>query len=154
VTAAALFDLVSEDWIDRFVAALVRSRACFYTVLTHDAATEWRPRHAADTAMKAAFESHFGRDKGFGPSVGGRAIGLLADRLNQAGYQVLRASSPWRLKSEDRDLIDALADSWAQAVRETGSVTDSTIKEWVTARKMADGECTVGHEDLLAFPPR
>ena len=68
VTAAALFDLVSEEWIEKFVAALVRSKVVFYTVLTHDAETEWTPPHAADGAMKAAFESHFGRDKGFGPS--------------------------------------------------------------------------------------
>jgi hypothetical protein len=154
VTAAALFDLVSEEWIDRFVAALARSRACFYTVLTHDAATVWTPRHAADLAMKTAFEKHFGRDKGFGPSAGGRATGLLADRLTRAGYDVLRASSPWRLNAQDSELISALVEGWAQAVRETGSVADSTINEWVAARKMAEGECTVGHEDLLAFPQR
>jgi hypothetical protein len=154
VTAAALFDLVSKDWIEKFVAKLVRSTAVFYTVLTHDAATEWRPPHAADGAMRAAFERHFGRDKGFGPSAGGRATSLLADLLSRAGYEVLRASSPWRLSSGDRELIAALVEGWAQAVRETRTVPESTIKEWIAARKAADGTCTVGHEDLLAFPPR
>jgi hypothetical protein len=154
VTAAALFDLVSERWIERFVATLVRSKVVFYTVLTHDAATEWTPPQAADGAMRAAFESHFGRDKGFGPSVGGKATTLLADRLSRAGYEVLRAPSRWRLSSDDRPLIAALADGWAQAVRETGTVPETTIGEWLAARKAADGACTVGHEDLLAFPPR
>jgi hypothetical protein len=154
VTAAALFDLVSEEWIEKFVATLVRSKVVFYTVLTHDAATEWSPPHAADGAMRAAFESHFGRDKGFGPSVGGRATSLLADLLNRAGYEVVQARSPWRLSSRDRELIAALADGWAQAVRETGTLAESTIQEWTAARKAADSACTVGHEDLLAFPPR
>jgi hypothetical protein len=37
-------------------------------------------------------------------------------------------------------------------VRETKSVPEATIAEWLTAR-MADGtSCTVGHEDLLALP--
>jgi hypothetical protein len=154
VTAAALFDLVSKEWIEKFAATLVRSKVAFYTVLTHDAATEWKPPHAADGTMRAAFEIHFGRDKGFGPSAGGRATSLLADLLSRAGYEVLRASSPWQLSSGDRELIAALADGWAQAVRETGTVAESTIEDWLAARKAADGTCTVGHEDLLAFPPR
>ena len=152
VTAAALFDLVSEAWIDRFAGALSESRIPFYTVLTHDAETEWHPAHSADAAMRAAFESHFGRDKGFGPSAGGHATRLLADRLARAGYEVLRAPSPWRLGPHDRVLIGAMAEGWANAVRETGLVPERSIKEWLDAR-MGDGvSCTVGHEDLLALP--
>ena len=152
VTAAALFDLVSEEWIGRFVAAVTRAKVPFYTVLTHDAETTWSPPHPADVRMRAAFESHFGRDKGFGPSAGGRATKLLADQLARAGYEVMRVSSPWKLGASDRDLIGALVDGWAEAVRETRAVPESTINEWVVARKAADGACTVGHEDLLAFP--
>jgi hypothetical protein len=154
VTAAALFDLVSKEWIEKFIAALVRSKVVFYTVLTHDAATEWKPAYAADAVMRAAFESHFGRDKGFGPSIGGRATSVLADRLSRAGCEVLQASSPWRLTSGDHELIAALVDGWAEAVRETGTVPELTIEAWIAARKAADSACTVGHEDLLALPPR
>jgi hypothetical protein len=153
VTAAALFDLVSEAWIERFARSLADGRLPFYTVLTHDAATEWHPAHPADTAMRAAFESHFGRDKGFGPSAGGRATGLLADRLERAGYEVLRAPSPWRLDASDRALIGAMAEGWANAVRETGYVPERSIKEWLGARMGDRARCTVGHEDLLALPP-
>jgi hypothetical protein len=154
VTAAALFDLVSEEWIGKFVAAVTRARIPFYTVLTHDAKTTWSPPHPADTQMRGAFESHFGRDKGFGPAAGGRATKLLADQLARAGYEVFRASSPWKLGASDRDLVVALVDGWAEAVRDTGTVPEPSIKEWVSARKAADSACTVGHEDLLAFPPR
>jgi hypothetical protein len=154
VTAAALFDLVSGQWIERFVAALTRTRLPFYTVLTHDGATEWMPAHPADGEMKAAFEGHFGRDKGFGPSAGGRASALMAASLATAGYDVERAPSPWRLGSEDKALIAALAQGWADAVRETGLVAEATIDAWLAARTAGGATCTVGHEDLLAFPSR
>lgn len=151
VTAAALFDLVSAQWIGRFVSALRAARIAFYTVLTHDAEIKWSPPHPADAAMKAAFESHFGRDKGFGSSAGGEATRLIADEFSKAGYMVERASSPWVLGADDKPLIAALAGGWADAVRETGAVPEQTIQEWLAART-AGATCVVGHEDLLALP--
>lgn len=154
VTAAALFDLVSEAWIERFVAAVARARLPFYTALTHTGATEWLPAHPADAEMTAAFESHFGRDKGFGPSAGGRASALLAGALAKSGYTVERAPSPWQLGAGDEPLIAALAQGWAEAVAETKAVPAATIQQWLAARMAGGVICTVGHEDLLALPPR
>lgn len=155
VTAAALFDLVSAEWIERFVAAVVRARAVFYTVLTHDARSSWQPRHPADAAIKAAFESHFGRDKGFGPSAGGDATHLIAEAFFKAGgYRVERAQSPWNLGRADSRLIAALAEGWANAVRETKKVPEATIEEWLAARTVPEANCVIGHEDLLAVPSR
>jgi hypothetical protein len=154
VTAAALFDLVSEEWIGRFTRALSRSRLPFYTVLTHNAETRWLPSHPADAAMKAAFESHFGGDKGFGPSVGGRASAMIGDALEATGYAVEHGPSPWLLGAGDRQLVAATAEGWAQAVRETGRVPEATIEAWRTARSDGATTCIVGHEDLLALPPR
>lgn len=153
VTAAALFDLVSEEWIGRFTAALAKGKLPFYTVLTHDAVTEWKPAHPADAAMKTAFESHFGGDKGFGPSVGGDASRLIGEHLERAGYKVEHGASPWMLGAGDAALIAALAQGWAQAVSETGRVDDAMIQSWLAARTAADTQCVVGHEDLFALPP-
>lgn len=152
VTAAALFDLVSVEWIGRFVQAVAASKAGFYTVLTHDARSEWSPAHPADAVMKAAFEIHFGRDKGFGPSSGGEASRLMAEAFADAGYQVERGPSPWMLGGADSALIAELARGWAGAVRETGRVPESTIAEWTAARASANAGCVIGHEDLLALP--
>jgi hypothetical protein len=153
VTAAALFDLVSAQWIGRFVTALAASRIAFYTVLTHDAQTVWSPAHPADNAMKAAFESHFGRDKGFGSSAGGAATTLMAQEFRTSGYVTESAESPWVLGAGDKALVAALAHGWASAVRETGAVAESTIGDWVNARMAGNASCIVGHEDLLALPP-
>lgn len=150
VTSAALFDLVSEEWIGRFCTALARHKLPLYTTLVHDAKVTWQPAHEADQKMTAAFESHFGTNKGFGPSAGGAAIGMIAERLRQAGYAVELADSPWVLGEADRALVAALADGWAGAVRETGLVNESTIQSWLAARKSSGTRCTVGHKDLWA----
>jgi SAM-dependent methyltransferase len=153
VTAAALFDLVSERWIEHFVAALAHARLALYTALNHDGVAEWAPPHAADQKMTAAFERHFGGDKGFGPAAGLRASTLIAEGLAAKGYAVERGRSDWQLGSADRTLIAALADGWAEAVGETGEVPAADIADWRAARK-ASVSCVVRHEDLLALPSR
>ncbi|HEX5777329.1 MAG TPA: hypothetical protein VFY21_00670 [Xanthobacteraceae bacterium] len=154
VTAAALFDLVSAGWITRFTRAVATSGAAFYTVLTHDERAVWVPRHWADADVKAAFESHFGGDKGFGASAGGDATRLIAEMLEKDGYKVERGQSPWTLGAQDRALIASIADGWAAAVRETGRVSEADLTEWLASRRGAGTECVIGHEDLLALPPR
>jgi hypothetical protein len=154
ITAAALFDLVSAGWIARFTKAVASSGALFYTVLTHDERAVWLPKHWADTDVKAAFESHFGGDKGFGASAGGDATRLIAEALEKAGYRVERGQSPWTLGAQDRALIAEIADGWAAAVRETGRVQEADVAEWLASRRGAGTECVIGHEDLIAFPPR
>lgn len=150
VTAAAFFDLVSEQWIERFCRAL---NAVFYTVLTYDGIEEWRPAHPADDMMREAFHAHQGTDKGFGVAAGPRATKVMAHSLASAGFQVQRAPSPWTLSQKaDRELMAALAQGSAHAVSETGRVSETDIQSWLMARQQAQS-CVVGHEDLLAFRP-
>jgi hypothetical protein len=154
IASAALFDLVSAEWIKRFCAALAKEALPLYTTLVHTAAVRWSPAHEADAQMISAFESHFGTDKGFGPSAGGEAITQIADTLKNLGYRVELAESPWRLGESDHALISELASGWANAVRETKSVPEATIKAWLTARQSRGTSCVVGHKDLLALPPK
>ncbi|HEY8267892.1 MAG TPA: hypothetical protein VIG34_04435 [Xanthobacteraceae bacterium] len=152
VTAAALFDLVSEDWIGRFTVALAAARVPLYVVLNYDGTNTWSPLHPADAAMVAAFNRHQSSDKGFGSAAGSRATDLLAERLAAAGYRIERGTSPWRLGAGETVLMRVLTQGFAEAVRETGEVPAATIDAWLKAR-MADGvTCTVGHEDILAIP--
>jgi SAM-dependent methyltransferase len=151
VTAAALFDLVSAGWIDRFVALLARRRRVFHTVLIYDGEMRWQPAHAADAAIAAAFNAHQRQDKGFGPAAGPDAAGILTKALGHAGYRVATAPSPWRLGREDQPLIVALSDGIAQAARETGLVAETDIANWLATRA-AISACEIGHVDLLALP--
>lgn len=152
ITSAALFDLVSENWIDRFCAALAKDRIPLYTTLVHDETAKWSPAHEADAQMMEAFDRDFGKEKGFGPSAGNEAIGYMAKQLKFLGYETALADSSWRLGADEHALIEQLADGWADAVRETKSVSEDVIQKWLAARKVRGTTCVVGHKDLLAIP--
>lgn len=151
VTAAALFDLVSADWLGRFAAALAERRLPLYTVLTYDGRDEWSPPHPADAAMRAAFHAHQRTDKGFGAAAGPDATRLLEERLAAAGYVVAAGDSPWLLGPADASLALSLAEGFAGAVRETGQVAEAELAGWLAARRAAPGGL-VGHVDLFARP--
>jgi SAM-dependent methyltransferase len=153
VTAAALFDLVSASWIERFVSALTRHGAVFYTALTYNGEERWAPPHPADEAMLRAFHAHQKGDKGFGPSAGPTAIHLLTSALASAGYEIRSGESPWLLAGQDAPLVRELAFGIAAAVRETRQVPETTVSEWLRARS-SGASCRVGHTDVLAVPSR
>ncbi len=150
VTASALFDLCSADFIRRFTAAVAQRRSLFYTVLTYNGIQRWTPHRPADNAMASAFHRHQMTDKGFGPSAGPTAPAHLADQFRLNGYSVSEGDSPWRLEApRDAALIAELAAGFATAVTETGKVDAKTVAEW---RKLIRTRAETGHTDMLAIP--
>ena len=150
VTAAALFDLVSISWIERFARAVASRRAAFYTALTYNGIEIWNPPHSADADILAAFNDHQTNDKGFGPSAGPRATDALARDFLALGYHVKTGDSPSRLYEPPliRDVVDCVV----EAARDTGRVTEDRLADWLGARS-AGATCIIGHTDLLAIPP-
>jgi SAM-dependent methyltransferase len=151
VTAAALFDLVSESWMDEFMPRLAKRNAIFYTTLIYNGDMRWTPRHEADGIILAAFNHHQQTDKGFGAAAGPRAAILLAEKLKKAGYRVEMRLSPWRLGPDERALMLENARGVAQAARETGMVGDAALSSWIESRASIT-YCEIGHVDLLALP--
>ncbi|MGY2047397.1 class I SAM-dependent methyltransferase [Methylobacterium sp. JK268] len=151
VTAAALFDLVSTDWIERAAAAVARAGALFYTALTFDGAETWTPPHPDDAAVHAAFLAHQGSDKGFGPAAGPAATAALAAAFGEHGYRVAQADSPWRIGAGP--LLDSLAGGKASAAAETGLVSTDRVDAWRRDRSAGATAAVIGHRDLLALPP-
>ncbi|MFC6792257.1 class I SAM-dependent methyltransferase [Methylobacterium komagatae] len=152
VTAAALFDLVSAGWIDRFAEATAASGALFYTTLSYDGSETWHPPHPADTAMHDAFLAHQAGDKGFGAALGPGATAALETAFRERGYGVRTASSPWRLGPDESDLIAQLKDGKAGAVAETGRVPADVVAAWAVARGKPGTKALIGHRDCLAVP--
>jgi SAM-dependent methyltransferase len=151
VTAAALFDLVSEQWMDEFVPYLSRYGAVFYTTLIYNGEMRWSPEHAEDETVRAAFNYHQRTDKGFDVAAGPRSGAVLADKLRRAGYRVEMRLSPWRLGPDDRQLMIENAKGVARAAGETGLVKEAGLASWAESR--ADlTSCEIGHVDLLALP--
>ncbi|MGG7566430.1 class I SAM-dependent methyltransferase [Rhodovulum sp. DZ06] len=152
VTASALFDLASQAWIDRLVAALPKG-AALYAALSYDGAESWVPAHEAEREAQKAFRAHQRRDKGFGgPALGPEAADALVEALVASGRDVRRAPSAWRLeRPRDGALIEALAAGSAAAVAEIGTLDEESFAEWAAARVAAE-EVLIGHEDILALP--
>jgi SAM-dependent methyltransferase len=152
VTASALFDLASQDWLGAMVAALSARRLPLYTVLIYDGVMDWNPAHPLDGAVRDAFNTHQQGDKGFGAAAGPLAGLTLAARLSEAGYEIASAASPWVLGPQDPELMLANLEGIGAAVRETGLLADAELDGWLTARRRKGGSCVVGHMDLLALP--
>jgi SAM-dependent methyltransferase len=156
ITASALFDLVSADWIDRLADAAARHEVPVYATLTYDGEDSGDPAHPLDEAILAALRVHQHRDKGFGPAAGPEAIGIMHQAFASQRFDVRTAPSPWVLDDRDSAMLTMLGDGVIQAVRETGLVTAEELRDWRHAH-MPDGRWrgvrwTVGHVDLLAVP--
>lgn len=151
VTAAALFDLTSKRWIERFVAALASQHLPLYSVLTCDGREEWQPAHPADAGVGIAFAEHQRRDKGFGPAAGPDACELMAEAFRKSGFAVSTGDSSWALDERHPELRTALAEGTAAAVGETGRIEPAALAEWLAARRAAQS-ARIGHQDLWARP--
>ena len=148
VTASALFDLCSADFIATFAKAVTARRAAFYTVLSYNGIQTWTPAHAADAAMAAAFHAHQRTDKGFGASAGPDAPKALSDAFRAAGANVAEGDSPWVLGGAEQRLIDDLSGGFADAVAEHGAVPAAMLAAW---RAVWHDGAVVGHTDTLAW---
>jgi SAM-dependent methyltransferase len=156
VTASALLDLVSADWLDSLVAACRERSAAALMVLSYDGRVEWSSPDPVDAAVLAAVNAHQQRDKGLGAALGPAAPSQLAARFRDAGYHVWVESSPWDLGRETAVLARALVEGWVAAACEQLPEGRSGFRAWGERRCMdlAAGRTRVrvGHQDLLALP--
>ena len=153
VTASALLDLVSEDWVAGLVRDLVARRLPLYAALNYDGRMAWRPEDAGDAEVTAAFNRHQRGDKGFGPALGPAAVARAADLFRAAGYAVQVADSPWRIGPDQAALGAALLEGIGAAAAEAGVAPEQAAR-WAAVRRamLAQGEMVIGHLDLLAVP--
>lgn len=149
VTASALCDLVSADWLAGLADRLAARGAGFYAALSYDGVMAWTPALAGDGAVTAAFNRHQRGDKGFGPALGPSAGAAVADAFARHGYHVRRAPSPWWLGPAEATLQRELAKGIAAAAGEAGLAEAAA---WAQARSAATAACVVGHWDVLAIP--
>jgi len=156
VTASALLDLVSLDWLERLARYSQAWRAAMFMVLSYDGTIHWQPALAGDDRVRDAVNHHQRTDKGFGPALGPDAAPMLAALLAKQGYDVALRPGPWRLGPEHAALQTALLIGWAAAVQEIAvePVDQNQLAVWVDQRQrlieQGDSRLTVGHWDLFA----
>jgi len=167
VTASALLDLVSADWIGVLAGCIHNWSASALISLSVDGRRGFiDPRggdcdQPVDQAMAQAFNDHQRQNKGLGQALGPRAAPALASALEALDYRVELARSDWRLMAGQPGtlaLASELLNGWAQAVAELGQISTREIERWQARRisQLEQGELglRVGHLDLLALPRR
>ncbi len=154
ITASALLDLVSADFIDTLVAQMAGKPVGLYAALNYNGISRWEPTHELDESVLAAFNRDQSRDKGFGPALGPAAGEYLERACTAAGLTVVRGDSPWLLDGQDATLLGELIEGIGAAVLSDADLEKSALEDWADFRKahVEDGSCIVGHMDLLALP--
>jgi SAM-dependent methyltransferase len=158
VTASALFDLVSDEWLDRFVLETAARQLPAYIALTHDDSIGLDPPDPVDAAVISAVLRHQCRDKGFGPALGPGAAKAAIARFERAGYRVVSGRSDWRLQPGDGEMQTAVLDVWAGAAGDERALPLAEVVAWLTRRRdlVAAGRSAIdlGHVDFFAVPDR
>lgn len=158
VTASALFDLVSEDFLSELAKLLQaqsqQSPVGIYAALNYDGSTHWTPEHPLDDAVLHAFNHDQRKDKGFGPALGPESGEAMQRLFTQAGFTAYSASTPWVLGGADQSMVIALITGIAGAVSDNPELEASALEDWVRFRQanVELGTCIVGHTDVLALP--
>lgn len=157
VTASALLDLVSRDWVDDLVRHCSAHCCAVLFALSYDGRMLWQPKMGADRHVTYLFNRHQGWDKGFGPALGPAATDYAAQCFRKSGYRVRRVQSDWRLACADATLQEALVRGVAEAAMEVDPDQRAQIDRWLIQRlgciRRPASALVVGHFDLLAVPP-
>lgn len=156
LTASALLDLVSADWLRRLARLRRRTGAALYVALTFDGRIEWEPIDSFDAQATLLINKHQGTDKSFGPALGPAAGGQLAQMLAQQGERVEVGRSDWTLLESDVGIQAALLDGHARAAAQIAPAQGAEIAHWADRRRellrKRSSRLRVGHLDLLMLP--
>ena len=156
VTTSALLDLVSGDWLDRFVVEVAARGLPVYAALSYDGRAELAPSNPLDRLIVDAVNRHQRKDKGFGPALGPSAAKAAIAAFERVGYQVTHGLADWAFGPEDREIQTEILSGWAAAAREIGDPPRAEIVEWLKRRRelisAGHSSIRVGHVDLLARP--
>jgi hypothetical protein len=156
VTASALLDLVSAEWLDRLAVEAAARRLPVYAALSYDGRAALEPSTALDVELLAGFNLHQRTDKGFGAALGPMAAARAVERFEHFGYRVVQGRSDWVFGPDDRAMQDALFAGWAEVAPLTTGLSRADINRWLAQRRsdLAAGRSRlhVGHLDVFASP--
>lgn len=157
VTASALLDLVSDDWMAALVRACRAAGAGALFVLSYDGHIHLAPEEPEDAEVREAVNRHQERDKGVGAALGPAAASVAEELFRGAGYRTESVRSPWILEGPaDAALARELTDGWVEAAAEVWSGDPARLRRWHARRRdqIHGGgfRIEVGHRDLLALP--
>jgi hypothetical protein len=152
VTASALLDLVSAQWLEKLVERSRAAGADVLFALTYDGRIVCSPEESEDANIRRLVNVHQTRDKGFGPALGPDAARRVIELLTAAGYTTKQEQSDWNLKADAVALQRELISGWADAASDVAPEKKTSIDGW-RARRLAHldagrSHIVVGHVDV------
>ncbi len=156
VTASALLDLVSEDWLTRLAHRSIEAGASVWFTLSYDGRINCNPAEPEDRNVRELFNRHQLGNKGFGPALGPSASRRAAEIFEDSGYRTRSEASDWRVKRAHQALQRALLDDWFDAATEIDPDRTSELQKWRERRLVhiegGRSELIVGHADMIGWP--
>lgn len=157
ITSSALLDLVSAEWLERFVVETVVRALPVYAALIYDGRVTLAPPAEFDAAVIDAVNRHQRTDKGFGRALGPAAAADAIARFERTGiHSVTKGPSDWVLDVADVAMQRELLNGWAQAADEMGALPRVELRAWLARRQefvtTGISRMQVGHVDFFAQP--
>ena len=155
ITASALLDLVSRDWLRDLATRCTRHGAAVLLALSYDGRMIGEPEDPEDATIRDLVNRHQRTDKGFGAALGPDATVCAVEVFEGLGYHVKTSASDWVLTgTASSELQRQLIEGWAAAAVEIAPGRSAVIEGWRTRRlaHVAAGRSMlrVGHQDLAA----
>ncbi len=157
VTASALLDLVSADWMRAFARRCREARVHVLCTLSYDGRLDGDPADAFDARVRDLVNAHQRTDKGFGRALGPDATRAAVAAFGAEGFAVTVGDSDWVLDGTQAELQRQLIAGWAGAARDMAPAEEAAIIAWrdrrLAAVESGASRLRVGHGDLLALSP-
>ena len=135
ITASALLDLVSEEWLRSLAARCRQLRCAALFAITYDGRSSRSPIDEDDERVLDAFNRHQRTDKGLGGrAMGPAAVACVVRTFTEMGYTVRQEISDWSVRAEDAELQRQLIDGWAHAAAEIAPDLEGTVTRWRARR--------------------
>ncbi len=155
VTASALLDLVSEQWLLALARRCRDTGASVLFALTYNGELTCSPAEPEDEMVRELVNGHQRTNKGFGLALGPDAAESAAHTFDELGYEVWRQESDWELGPDSAALQAQLIEGWVEAAGIIAPEDAVLLDGWKSRRlaHVADGRSRiiVGHEDLAGW---
>lgn len=159
VTASALLNLTSEQWLRTLAGRCRAVGAAVLFALSYNGWSTCSPAEAEDDLVRDLLNRHQRTDKGLGGQAAGPEASALAVRcFTDAGYHVRAERSDWVLGPPEHQLQQRLVAGWADAAIELMPDAADAIAAWRRRRHAHidtnSSRIVVGHDDMAAWLPR
>ena len=155
VTASALLDLVSRQWLQALALSCHRQGAGVLFALNYDGRICIDPADPMDERLRELVNQHQCTDKGFGPALGPASASAVEQLFSDLDYSLQRQPSDWHIGARQASLQKLLVHGWLDAAVEMAPAEARQLQAWGCRRGMqienAGWQISVGHVDVAGW---